>query len=128
MVKYNYKGAPNKALIGTTLGFFFGSAAVSLIGPFHDIFQNQMNLSITQIGLLIAIPSLTGSLLRIPFGAWVDTTGGKKPFLILLILSLIGIIGMSCLLVAYYPDNMDGLFPVVLILGAFCGLSFYNLK
>lgn len=117
----NYNGNSTKALIGTTLGFFFGSASVSLIGPFHNIFQNEMHLSISQIGLIIAIPSLTGSLLRIPFGAWVDSTGGKKPFIILLILSLLGIIGMSWLLGTYYPGNMNGLFPLVLIFGAFCG-------
>ncbi len=40
-----------------------------------------MDLTPTMLGLLIAIPSLSGSLLRIPFGAWVDSTGGKTPFL-----------------------------------------------
>ncbi|MEG1521010.1 MAG: MFS transporter [Bacteroidales bacterium] len=121
MATINYKGTPNKALIGTTLGFFFGSAAVSLFGPFHDLFQEQMNLSTTQIGLLIAIPSLSGSLLRIPFGAWVDSTGGKKPFFILLLLSVIGMIGMSILLGSTYPGKMDGMYPIILILGCFCG-------
>ena len=28
--------------------------------------------------LLVAVPALSGSLLRIPFAAWVDTTGGRK--------------------------------------------------
>ncbi len=121
MREIKYNGSSSKALAGTTLGFFFGSAAVSLIGPFHNIFQTQMSLSVGQIGLLIAIPALTGSLLRIPFGAWVDSTGGKKPFMILLLLSLIGIMGMSWLLKGYYPDNMHGLFPLVLLFGALCG-------
>lgn len=121
MATNTYKGTPSKALIGTTLGFFFGSAAVSLFGPFHDLFQEQMQLSTTQIGLLIAIPSLSGSLLRIPFGAWVDSTGGKKPFFILLVLSVIGMIGMSLLLGSTYPGKMEGLYPLVLVLGCFCG-------
>lgn len=116
-----YKGTPVKALIGTTLGFFFGSAAVSLFGPFHDVFQESMKLTTTQIGVLIAIPSLSGSLLRIPFGAWVDSTGGKKPFFILLVLSLIGMIGMSILLWSRYPDHMDGMYPLILFLGCLCG-------
>lgn len=117
----NYKGTPSKALIGTTLGFFFGSAAVSLFGPFHDLFQEQMHLTTTQIGVLIAIPSLSGSLLRIPFGAWVDSTGGKKPFFILLILSVIGMIGMSILLGSTYPGKMEGMYPLILLLGCLCG-------
>ena len=49
-------------------------------------------------GLLISIPALTGSLLRIPFAAWVDTTGGRKPFIILLILATVGIAGIYLLL------------------------------
>lgn len=121
MTTSGYKGSPSKALLGTTLGFFFGSAAVSLFGPFHDLFQTQMQLSPTQVGLLIAIPSLTGSLLRIPFGAWVDSTGGKKPFFILLLLSVVGMIGMSILLTATYPGKMEGMFPVILLLGCLCG-------
>ncbi|MDO5570064.1 MAG: MFS transporter [Bacteroidales bacterium] len=116
-----FKGTPSKALIGTTLGFFFGSAAVSLFGPFHDLFAQEMSLSTTQVSLLIAIPTLTGSLLRIPFGAWVDSTGGKKPFFILLVLSLVGMIGMSFLLSSTYPGKMDGIYPLILILGALCG-------
>jgi Nitrate/nitrite transporter len=116
-----YKGTPTKALIGTTLGFFFGSAAVSLFGPFHNLFAQEMSLTTTQISLLIAIPTLTGSLLRIPFGAWVDSTGGKKPFFILLLLSLVGMIGMSMLLSYSYPGKMNGIYPLTLILGALCG-------
>lgn len=117
----SYKGTPTKALIGTTLGFFFGSAAVSLFGPYHDLFQQEMHLTTSQIGLLIAIPSLSGSLLRIPFGAWVDSTGGKKPFFILLVLSVIGMVGMSALLGIKYPGGMDGMYPIVLVLGCLCG-------
>lgn len=121
MSTISYKGTPSKALIGTTLGFFFGSAAVSIFGPFHDVFQQSMHLSTTQVGLLIAIPSLTGSLLRIPFGGWVGSTGGKKPVFILLLLSLLGMIGMSILLSTSYPGKMEGMYPLVLILGCFCG-------
>lgn len=121
MSTVSYRGTPSKALVGTTLGFFFGSAAVSLFGPFHDLFAEQMHLSTSQVGLLIAIPSLSGSLLRIPFGAWVDSTGGKKPFFILLILSVIGMVGMSLLLGTTYPGKMEGMYPLILVLGCLCG-------
>ena len=43
-----------------------------------------MHLTPVTVGFLVAMPSLSGSLLRIPFAAWVDTTGGRKPFLVLL--------------------------------------------
>ncbi len=41
-----------------------------------------MHLAPVAIGFLVAMPALSGSLLRIPFAALVDTTGGRKPFLI----------------------------------------------
>ncbi|MDZ7777861.1 MAG: hypothetical protein U5L09_20730 [Bacteroidales bacterium] len=74
------KGTPKQGLTGTTLGFFFGFAAVSLYGPTATHFKEAMSLSPALLGLLVAIPSLSGSLLRIPFGAWVDTTSGQKTF------------------------------------------------
>jgi NNP family nitrate/nitrite transporter-like MFS transporter len=74
------------------------------------------------LGILVAIPALSGSLLRIPFSAWVDTTGGRKPFLILLALSIIGMAGVAFIVATRYPDNLTpSLYPVLLALGALCG-------
>ncbi|MEN8184161.1 MAG: MFS transporter, partial [Myxococcota bacterium] len=88
------RGTPNEGLLGATLGFFVGFAAVSLFGPTAQRFQDAMGLSPVMVGFLVAAPALSGSLLRVPFGAWVDTTGGRRPFLILLLLSLIGMLGL----------------------------------
>lgn len=115
------KGTPGLGLFGTTLGFFFGFAAVSLYGPTAIKFKEAMGLTPAMMGLLVAIPALSGSLLRIPFGAWVDTTGGKKPFMILMILSVIGLGGVTMLLNFTYPDNMYGLYGLILFLGFLSG-------
>ena len=122
------KGNSITGLWIATLGFFFGMASVSLFGPTAHKFGDVMKLDPATIGLLVAIPSLSGSLLRIPFGAWVDTTGGKKPFAILLILSVIGVGGLMWLVNANYPDNMDGTFPLILFLGllAGCGVATFS--
>ena len=87
-----------------------------------------MNLTPAMIGLLVAIPSLSGALLRIPFGAWVDTTGGRIPFLILLIASVIGLGGVTLLLIMAYPDNMHGLYGLILLLGTLsgCGIATFS--
>lgn len=121
MEEIKLHGTPARALLGTTLGFFFGFAAVSLYGPTAIKFKEAMNLTPAMMGLLVAIPTLSGSLLRIPFGAWVDTTGGKRPFLILLILSVIGLGGVTFLLNTVYPDGMQGMFPLILFLGFLSG-------
>ena len=78
------KGSPVQGLVGATLGFFVGFAAVSLFGPTAKLLKVPMDLSPVEVGLLVAMPMLSGSLARIPFGACVDKSGGKKPFLWLL--------------------------------------------
>jgi NNP family nitrate/nitrite transporter-like MFS transporter len=115
------KGNSQRGLVGTTLGFFFGFAAVALYGPTAIKFKEAMDLSPAMLGLLIAIPALSGSLLRIPFGAWVETTGGKKPFLVLMLLSLIGLGGVTLILHTSYPDGMEGMYGLVLFFGFLSG-------
>lgn len=116
------KGTPSQGLWGATLGFFFGFAAVALFGPTAARFQQLLDLSPMAVGFLVAMPALSGSLLRIPFAAWVETTGGRKPFLALLALSLIGMAGLTAVSLWIYPDHLTpGWYPVLLLLGLFCG-------
>src|SRR5512142_2301696 len=116
------KGTPRQGLTGATLGFFIGFAAVALFGPTAAKFQQVMHLSPMAVGFLVAMPALSGSLLRIPFSAWVDTTGGRKPFLVLLTLSVIGMAGVWFVVATRYPDRLTpGLYPVLLVLGILCG-------
>ncbi len=124
----NVKGTPARGLLGTTLGFFFGFAAVALYGPTAVKFREAMDLTPALVGLLIAIPSLSGSLLRIPFGAWVDITGGKIPFLILMILSAVGLGGVTLLLHTSYPEDMKGMYWLVLFFGFLsgCGIATFS--
>ncbi|MGL5785881.1 MAG: MFS transporter [Bacteroidales bacterium] len=128
MENQKISGNSSFGLWGATLGFFFGMAAVSLFGPTAHKFGSVMHLDPTSIGLLVAIPSLSGSILRIPFGAWVDTTGGKKPFNILMILAVIGVAGLMWLVNTHYPDNMEGMYPLVLFFGllAGCGVATFS--
>jgi NNP family nitrate/nitrite transporter-like MFS transporter len=81
-----------------------------------------MNLSPVAVGFLIAMPALSGSLLRIPFSAWVDISGGRKPFLTLLSLSVVGMAGLAGVVGFYYPNGMTpGMYPVLLMLALLCG-------
>jgi NNP family nitrate/nitrite transporter-like MFS transporter len=123
------RGTPNEGLLGATLGFFVGFASVSLFGPTAQRFQEAMALSPVLVGLLVAAPALSGSLLRIPFGAWVDTTGGRRPFLVLLILSFAGMTGLLVLSAALYPDRLTAAFyPLVIFLGVLsgCGIATFS--
>ena len=119
---HHIKGTPRAGLYGATLGFFFGFASVALFGPTAGKFKVLMHLDPEQVGLLVAAPALSGSLLRIPFAAWVDTTGGRKPFLVLLYLSLAGMLGLTLVANFLYPEHLtQSLYPLLLLLGALCG-------
>ena len=123
------KGSPNRGLFGATLGFFAGFAAVSLFGPTASRFKDVLDLTPVMVGLLVAVPSLSGSLLRIPFGAWVDTTGGRKPFLVLLWLSVVGMLGLLLVVYFLYPDQLTtSLYPLLLLLGVLsgCGIATFS--
>ncbi len=96
---YQLTGSPAAGLTMGTWGFFVGFAAVALYGPAAKYFQDQMHLGGLALGLLVAAPQLTGSLLRIPFGAWVDRVGGRLPMLTLFGLSLVGMWGLVFILI-----------------------------
>jgi MFS transporter, NNP family, nitrate/nitrite transporter len=116
------KGSPRLGLVGATLGFFVGFGAVALFGPTAARFREAMDLSPMALGFLVAMPALSGSLLRIPFAGWVDTTGGRRPFLVLLGLSVIGMAGLSYVVATRYPGGLTpSLYPLLLVLGLFCG-------
>jgi NNP family nitrate/nitrite transporter-like MFS transporter len=120
--KYVLKGSPRLGLTAATFGFFVGFAAVALIGPVGVKFKEAMGLSASMLGLLVAAPQLAGSLLRIPFGAWVDKVGGKKPLLTLLLISIVGLAGMSLILFTLYPSGLtEQMFPLILLLAVLSG-------
>ncbi|WP_297921803.1 MFS transporter [Metallibacterium sp.] len=123
------RGSAQRSLIGATIGFFIGFGAVSLFGPTAHSFIQVMQLSPEQVGLLVAMPMLTGSLLRIPFGAWVDLNGGKTPFLVLLLASVVGIGGLYWMLLTLYPAHLTPeYYPWLLLFGALggCGIATFS--
>ena len=123
------KGSPSLGLKAATLGFFIGFAAVALFGTTAVKLKELMELSSLELSILIAVPALTGSLLRIPFSGWVDTTGGKKPMLTLLGLSIVGMIGLTVMILTRYPEGLTREFYLpILFFGALsgCGIATFS--
>lgn len=128
---FKLQGTPGRALAAATIGFFFGVMAISLFGPTSSTLKAAMGLTAAEAGLLVAIPNLTGSLLRIPFGAMVDNNGGRRGFIFLLACAVIGLGALSILFTAFdatTEGSMQGMFPVVLVLGCFagCGIATFS--
>lgn len=129
MVDSQVRGTPRRGLVSATLGFFIGFAGVVLYGPVATEFESAMGLSGLALGVLVAAPQLTGSLLRIPFGAWVDEVGPRRPFLVLLGLSIAGMAGLALLLTVFYPAGLTmRLYPLVFLFGALsgCGIAVFS--
>ena len=53
--------------------------------------KQMLSLNETQFGLLVAMPVLTGSLIRLPLGMWTDKFGGRIVFFVLMISTVIPI-------------------------------------
>lgn len=120
MARLGLRGSPRQGLIMGTWGFFIGFAAVALYGPAAHAFQVSMHLSPALVGLLVAAPQLTGSLLRIPFGAWVDRSGGRLPMLTLFGISIVGMWGLVFMLVTA-PNAGPAIYPLVVLFGFMSG-------
>ncbi len=120
--QYRLRGTPTIGLTGATIGFFVGFAAVALYGPTAKKFDALLGLSPLALGLLVAVPNLSGSILRIPFGAWTDRVGARLPMATLLSISIVGMAGLTALLYTSYPTGIGpGDLPLLLVLGALCG-------
>ncbi len=71
--------------------------------------KQTLGLNETQFGLLIAMPVLTGSLIRLPLGMLTDKFGGRIVFFVLMISTVIPIYVIS-LCTAYWHYLVTGLF------------------
>ncbi|MXR51431.1 MFS transporter [Halovenus sp. WSH3] len=122
-------GSPRRGLAAATLGFFVGFAGVAVIGPVGEAFRSAMGLSGLWLGLLVGAPSFVGSVLRIPFAAWVERAGSKRPLLVLLCLSVLGMAGLAAVLVWLYPDGLSmAHYPLVFLCATLtgCGVASFS--
>ncbi|MEL9991333.1 MAG: MFS transporter [Thermoproteus sp.] len=118
------RGNPALGLIAGTLAFFGGFAAVALFNVTARTIAPKLNLSIVEIGWLVAIPTLTGSLLRIPFGALVDKIGGRRVILTQLGIALVGMAGLVATLNAIESGSLLSpllAYALLMLFGAVAG-------
>jgi NNP family nitrate/nitrite transporter-like MFS transporter len=80
-----------------TLAFTVCFAVWGLIAPLAPLFREQYQLSATEIGILVAVPVLLGSVARIPLGLLTDRYGGRIVFtaLLLILLLPVGLAGLT---------------------------------
>jgi MFS family permease len=64
----------------TTLGYIGCFAVWTIVAIIGAEIQRQYGLTNTEFGLLVGVPFLSGSLIRIAVGIWADRHGGRRLF------------------------------------------------
>ncbi|MEO7718342.1 MAG: nitrate/nitrite transporter [Capsulimonas sp.] len=83
----NTQSSSAKALTLSTIAFAISFALWGMISPIAKTFQTTLHLTEQQTWLLIAIPVILGSIMRLPMGMLADRFGGRIVFGGLLIFS-----------------------------------------
>ena len=71
-------------LSAATVAFTVCFYAWALLGPLGPDLQDELALSDFELSVVVAVPVLLGSLMRIPLGALADRYGGRRVFTALL--------------------------------------------
>jgi len=92
-----------------TLAFAVNFAVWTMFSVIGIKIKDELGLSNTEFGLLVATPILTGSLVRLPLGLLTDRYGGRVVFFIQMILVAIPTYGLS-FATQYWQYLIIGLF------------------
>ncbi|WP_100405391.1 MFS transporter [Bacillus solitudinis] len=100
-----------RILILTTIAMAVAFTAWTSLSPLINHYEAMYNLTSTQKSVLVALPVLLGSILRIPIGILTDRFGGRRVFSVLLLVSIIPLVGIS------FANSYESLLLWALLLG-----------
>ena len=78
-----------RVLVVTTVGYIGCFAVRTIFAIIGVEIQRQYGLSDTQFGLLLGVPFLSGSLMRVVLGVWADRHGGRRLFFGVMIIAAV---------------------------------------
>lgn len=107
-----------RALILATLSFFTCFYVWSVFGPLSPAIQHDLRLTDVQVGWLVAIPVVLGSLMRVPMGVLTDRYGARRLFPALMAFAALPLIAISI-----WHESVGAIFAFGFFLG-FAGSSF----
>lgn len=110
--------AATRQLILATVAFTVCFFAWSLLGPLGPDLQEELGLSEVELAVVVSVPVLLGSLMRIPLGALTDRHGGRIMFTLLLAYTPLPLIGL-----ALFHESLGTVLALGFLLG-FAGASF----
>ncbi len=109
----NDKPGAIRELTLATIAFFLCFAAWGMLSPIAPKLQDQYGLSNTETAIMIAVPVVLGSLLRIPLGRLTDRFGGRVMFT-----GMLAYAALPPLLV-----GVAGSYPALLLAGLLLGVA-----
>jgi len=107
-----------KALALATIAFFTCFYVWAVFGPLSPAIQHDLHLSEVELGWLVAIPVVLGSVMRIPMGVLTDRYGATTTFPLLM-----GFSALPLLAIAAWHSSFITLVIFGFLLG-FAGSSF----
>ncbi|MEZ2127174.1 MULTISPECIES: nitrate/nitrite transporter [unclassified Sinorhizobium] len=96
--------APNRALWISTVAFTICFAVWTIFSIIGIRIKQELNLNESEFGLLIGMPVLTGSLIRIVLGVWTSRYGGRLVYTVTMLAA-----ALATFLLAYartYPEML----------------------
>jgi NNP family nitrate/nitrite transporter-like MFS transporter len=119
------RGSPGRALAAATLAFFAGFTCVSLFNISVKFVAAHVELTLSQVAALVAIPNLTGAFLRIPLGALADRGGARAIIMAQLLTTAAGLAGLSYVTALVEAGSLSGAsaYAALLLLGAAAGVG-----
>ncbi len=78
-------------VVMSTLAFTVCFMAWMMFAVIGIPIKKHLGLNETEFGLLVAMPVLTGSLIRLPLGMWTDKFGGRIVFFVLMVSTILPI-------------------------------------
>jgi NNP family nitrate/nitrite transporter-like MFS transporter len=110
-VKWKAPAGATRNLVLGTLAFLVCFTSWGLVSPIAKKLQTQLHLTDTRTAVLIAVPVLCGSLLRLPFGVLADRFGGRRMFTITMLVSTLPAVALG------YANSFWSLAIVAFLLG-----------
>ena len=112
------RAGQTRELVLATMAFTACFYAWSILGPLSPTLQKDLDLSEIQTAVMVAVPVLLGSVLRVPMGLLTDLFGGRRVFTALMCFSLVPIVAL-----AVWHDSLAAMILLGFFLGA-AGSSF----
>ncbi|GAW85586.1 MFS transporter, NNP family, nitrate/nitrite transporter [Bathymodiolus platifrons methanotrophic gill symbiont] len=118
-------GQQTKSLAVSTIAFTICFAVWTIFSIIGIKIKQNLGLTDTEFGLLVATPILTGSLSRIFLGIWTDQFGGRIVYFVLMLATSVSVYLLS--MVSTYPMYLLAALGVGLAGGSFAvGISYVS--